>query len=125
MVKLNGNVDSDITGERNRLEKREKYRQTTIESGYKVVVVEEIERIRDRMEIAATDLEIDSVLSDVSTQFISLEMLEKTGIGKSLTRLKKRCESEKQQLIATNLLNEWKSIAKLAIQRRKRFKSTI
>ena len=84
------------------------------------MIEEDIERLRDRMEQVHTEKDIKKVLLDISKQFISLEMFEKTGIGNSLSRLHRRCPSEELRIQTREMLNEWKSTATIAADRRKR-----
>ncbi|GLE05316.1 hypothetical protein PINS_up014329 [Pythium insidiosum] len=70
-------------------------RQTRIVEGSKVVVEEHVMRLRDELDAAITTANMEAILDALETQYISLEMMEKTRIGLSLTRLERRAECGK------------------------------
>uniref|UniRef100_K3X5J6 TFIIS N-terminal domain-containing protein n=1 Tax=Globisporangium ultimum (strain ATCC 200006 / CBS 805.95 / DAOM BR144) TaxID=431595 RepID=K3X5J6_GLOUD len=97
---------------------RQRLRQTTIADGAKVVVEEVVQYLKDELDDAKTTTNMMSVLNALEKHYISLEMLEKTRIGVSLSRLQRRTESEEVRTRATLLLRTWKVRAKKAMRRR-------
>ncbi|KAJ0400956.1 hypothetical protein ATCC90586_007617 [Pythium insidiosum] len=73
--------------------KRPLMRQTRIIEGSKVVVEEHVMRLRDELDAAVTTANMEAILDELEAQYVSLEMMEKTLIGLSLTRLERRTES--------------------------------
>lgn len=72
----------------------QRLRQTRIADGSKVVVEEAVRRLRDELDAAKTPAAMLRALQALEREhFVSLEMLEKTRIGVSLTRLQRRTES--------------------------------
>lgn len=54
------------------------------------VVEEMVEHLRDELEHARTTAAMENALEALEQLFVSLEMLEKTMIGRALTRLQRR-----------------------------------
>lgn len=70
---------------------RQRLRQTRIADGSKVVVEDDVRRLRDELDAAHTSADmLRALLALEREHFVSLEMLEKTRIGVSLTRLQRR-----------------------------------
>ncbi|RLN52028.1 hypothetical protein BBJ29_009508 [Phytophthora kernoviae] len=65
----------------------------TIHYGDKVVSEEHIQYLKEELDDAKTVSNMISVLEALDQVFVSLEMLEKTRIGVTLTRLTRRAES--------------------------------
>ncbi|TYZ51418.1 hypothetical protein PybrP1_012117 [[Pythium] brassicae (nom. inval.)] len=100
---------------------RQRLRQTRIADGTKVVVEDDVRRLRDELDAARTPTAMLRVLLALEREhFVSLEILEKTRIGVSLTRLQRRAEDDDVRARATLLLREWKVRAKKALRRRAR-----
>ncbi|DBA02241.1 TPA: hypothetical protein N0F65_007651 [Lagenidium giganteum] len=98
----------------------QRLRQITITHGAKVVVEEVVQHLKDELDDARTDANVLGILHELEQHFISLEMLEKTRIGVSLTRAMRRSDSEEVKQKACCLLKEWKRRAKKAMRRRQR-----
>ncbi|KAF0774511.1 hypothetical protein DYB30_000770 [Aphanomyces astaci] len=71
-------------------------RQTRIEHGSKVEVVEEIMQLSQVMN-TSEERELPLLLRELDGRFISLELLEQTDIGKALVQLYRRTESDTVQ----------------------------
>ncbi|GAB9473325.1 hypothetical protein Gpo141_00010479 [Globisporangium polare] len=99
---------------------RQRLRQTTIADGSKVVVEELVQYLKEELDDAKTTGNMASILDALEQHYISLEMLEKTRIGVSLSRMQRRAESEDVRNRATLLLKVWKARAKKAMRRRAR-----
>ncbi|CEG42330.1 transcription elongation factor a protein 1 [Plasmopara halstedii] len=100
------------------LQKRQ--RQTRIYHGDKVVSEERVQYLKEEMDEAKTIANMLNILHTLEHLFVSLEMLEKTHIGVSLTRLSRRTESHEVHDRAQKLLKVWKTRAKMAMRRRAR-----
>ncbi|KAG7399405.1 hypothetical protein PHYBOEH_008919 [Phytophthora boehmeriae] len=99
---------------------KKRRRQTTIHHGDKVVSEERVQYLKEELDDAKTASNMMSVLEALEQVFVSLEMLEKTRIGVTLTRLTRRADSDEVKERARNLLRAWKSRAKKAMRRRAR-----
>jgi hypothetical protein len=82
------------------------------------VVLEVIQRFKEELDEAKTTENMMSILKELENQFVSLEMLEKTLIGRSLCKVYLRTKSEDVKKLAGKLLKIWKRTAKEAIRRR-------
>lgn len=71
----------------------QRLRQTRIGDGAKVVVAEVVQVLKAEIDAARTTDNMMRVLEALEAQFISLEMLEQTLIGRSLQRLYQRAQS--------------------------------
>lgn len=71
----------------------QRLRQTRIGDGAKVVVAEVVQVLKAEIDAARTPDNMLRVLEALESQFISLEMLEQTMIGRSLERLYRRAQS--------------------------------
>ncbi|TDH70041.1 hypothetical protein CCR75_005178 [Bremia lactucae] len=100
--------------------KPKRKRQTTIHNGEKVVSVDHVQYLKEELDDVKSVDNMLSILDALERLFMSLEMLEKTRIGISLTRLLRRSDSKEVQYRATKLLVVWKATAKKAIRRRAR-----
>ncbi|OQS04264.1 hypothetical protein THRCLA_03486 [Thraustotheca clavata] len=94
-------------------------KQTRIEHGHKVEIVEEIQALAHIMDVSAEE-ELPGLLGQLDLRFISLEMLEETNIGKALVRIYRRTESEAVRQDARKLLRKWKKTALDGLQRRQK-----
>lgn len=72
---------------------QQRLRQTRIGEGAKVVVAEVVQVLKNEIDAARTTDNMLRVLEALESQFISLEMLEQTMIGRSLQRLYQRAQS--------------------------------
>lgn len=99
---------------------KKRQRQTTIHHGDKVVSEERVQYLKEEMDDTKTVASMLRILDALERLFVSLEMLEKTRIGVSLTRLSRRTESREVQDRAFKLLKVWKARAKKAMRRRAR-----
>jgi hypothetical protein len=82
------------------------------------VVLEVIQRFKEELDEAKTTENMMRILKELENQFVSLEMLEKTLIGRSLCKVYLRTKSEDVKKLAGKLLKIWKRTAKEAIRRR-------
>ncbi|EQC41324.1 hypothetical protein SDRG_01298 [Saprolegnia diclina VS20] len=94
-------------------------RQTRIEHGTKVEVVEEIQSLAHIMDVC-DEQELPMLLQELDQRFISLELLEETEIGQSLVRIYRRTASEDVREVARCLLRKWKKTALEGLQRRQK-----
>ncbi|ETW03408.1 hypothetical protein H310_04876 [Aphanomyces invadans] len=92
-------------------------RQTRIEHGYKVEVVEEIVQLAQVMDMSE-EKELPLLLHELDGRFISLELLEQTDIGKALVRLYRRTDSDTTREQARQMLRKWKRTAVDGLRRR-------
>ncbi|OQR83638.1 hypothetical protein ACHHYP_14468 [Achlya hypogyna] len=94
-------------------------RQTRIEHGNKVEVVEEIQSLAHIMDVCE-ERELPLLLQELDNRFISLELLEETEIGQSLVRIYRRTTSDDVREVARCLLRKWKKTALEGLQRRQK-----
>ncbi|ETV85241.1 hypothetical protein H257_03054 [Aphanomyces astaci] len=92
-------------------------RQTRIEHGSKVEVVEEIMQLSQVMN-TSEERELPLLLRELDGRFISLELLEQTDIGKALVQLYRRTESDTTREQARQMLRKWKRTAVDGLRRR-------
>ncbi|KAG9409565.1 hypothetical protein AC1031_019829 [Aphanomyces cochlioides] len=92
-------------------------RQTRIEHGYKVEIVEEIIQLAQVMD-QSEEKELPLLLQELDKRFISLELLEQTDIGKALVRLYRRTTSDEVRERAKQMLRKWKRTALDGLRRR-------
>ncbi|CAI5700826.1 hypothetical protein KXD40_008765 [Peronospora effusa] len=101
-------------------QRKKRQRQTTIHHGDKVVSEEHVQYLNEELNEAKTSINMLRILEAVEPVFISLEMLEKTRIGVTLTRLYRRTKDVEVQERTKKLLKLWKARAKKAMRRRVR-----
>ncbi|KAF0691884.1 Aste57867_16968 [Aphanomyces stellatus] len=94
-------------------------RQTRIEHGYKVEIVEEIVQLAQVMDMSE-EKELPMLVQELGGRFISLELLEQTDIGKALVRLYRRTESDVVREQAKQMLRKWKRTALDGLRRRQK-----
>ncbi|KAI9920033.1 hypothetical protein PsorP6_015664 [Peronosclerospora sorghi] len=99
---------------------KKRKRQTTILHGEKVVSQERVQYLKEELDDAKDTTNLVTILEALEQLFISLEMLEKTRIGVTLTRVARRAEDVEVQSRANKLLKVWKTRAKKALRRRAR-----
>jgi len=94
-------------------------RQTRIEHGKKVEVVEDIQLLVQLMETCELK-EMAQMVKSIEERFISLELLEQTKIGHALVQMRYRAENEEVKASILQLERKWKETALAAWKRRQK-----